>query len=109
MDKEISFFEFLEKKKVNLYKIENKGIQYKTTTAQLKLLKGIYKFWNFNFLSVAYLNPKEKEEWYKYKKIISSKEKETDCIDAIKTVFERLKKYDILKIEENYYNIKHSK
>jgi hypothetical protein len=116
MNKETQFFQFLEKKKENLYKIENKGTQYKTTTAQLKLLKEIYEFWNFNFLKVAYLRPNEKEKWNSYMKILKNIPNEEErekkrfvgmkSLNVLKVVYNRLKNYDILKVGNQSYVIK---
>lgn len=116
MDKETKFFKFLEKKKEELYKIENKGKQYKSTIAQLKLLEEIYKFWNFNFLKVAFLRDNEKVKWDSYMKILKNIPNETErenktfvgmrSLEVLNIVYRRLKKYDVLRVADKTYKIK---
>ena len=116
MDKETKFFKFLEEKKEELYRIENKGKQYKSTIAQLKLLEEVYEFWDFNFLKVAFLRDNEKFKWDSYMNILKNipceKERESKIfvgmrsLEVLKVVYRRLKKYDVLKVKNKNLVIK---
>lgn len=116
MNKETRIFKFLEEKKEELYKIENKSKQYKSTIAQLKLLEEIYRFWNFNFLKIAFLRDNEKVKWDSYMKILKNIPNETEreskifvgmrSLEVLKVVYRRLKKYDVLKVKDKTYIIR---
>ena len=107
-DKQTEFFEFLEIKKDELYKLVNQNSKLKTTKAKLELLDEIYKFWGFNFLRVAYLRENEKNKWRYYYCLLKKegeKESETEksVLKKILLIFKRLKKYDIIKIRKSSY------
>lgn len=116
MDKDTKFFKFLEERKEELYKAENKGKQYRTVKRQLELLEEIYEFWNFNFLKVAFLRDNEKIKWDSYMKILKNIPDETEreskifvgmrSLDILKIVYRRLKNYDVLKVKDKTYTIK---
>ncbi len=84
---------------------------FKATMEQLKLLKELYKFWDFNFLKVAYLRECEEIQWdfisgvFK-RSVKNKKEKTKSILNYMKTKYKRLKKYDILKIANKNYNLK---
>ena len=46
-DKQTEFIRFLEKKKEELYRLQNQNPKQKTTKAKLELLEEVYKFYGF--------------------------------------------------------------
>jgi len=111
MDKNerLKLFTFLEKKKEDTYKIQNKYPSNKTAIAKIELLKEIYEYFGFNFVSTAFL--REREEKY-YKSLIrvfkDEKEGMKLIIESLKHHYRRLRKYDVLKVGKATYplNIK---
>ncbi|MCK4521072.1 MAG: hypothetical protein KAU20_00735 [Nanoarchaeota archaeon] len=61
--KENEFFKFLEKKKDELYKLQNRKIKLKMISAKLEILKEIYAYCGFNFQKTAFLRENEKRRW----------------------------------------------
>ena len=108
-DKELKLFEYLEQRKDKLYQLENQNLKLKTTKAQLKLLKEIYKFCGFNFQKIAFLRQNEKKKWTYYSNLFRKKHEErTNTQKLLKImlfVFKRLRNYDVLKIKNTVYNL----
>lgn len=106
MDEKSKLFAFLEKKKDSTYKTQNLFPSNKTALAKIELLKEIYEFFGFNFLSVAFLREKEGKYW---KSLIKVFKDEKDglrlMMHSLKHHYRRLKSYDILRIRNVTYVI----
>lgn len=106
MDEKTKLFRFLEKKKDETYKIQNKIPSNKTALAKIELLKELYTYVEFNFVSVGFLREREKKYWNDLMNTFKDKEGTTEfLIESLKHHYWRFKKYDILKVGNKTYTM----
>lgn len=106
MDETSKLFEFLERKKEETYKIQNKNPSNKTAIGKIELLREIYKYHRFNFLKVAFLREREEKYWISLMKAFKDKKEGTKLIlESLKHHYRRLRSYDILKVGKVNYVI----
>ena len=105
MTPQTKLFQFLEKKKEELYKLENQNKSLHIVKPQLILIKEIYKIFNFNYLKIAFIQKKEEKLWNQYFKILrQAPDYELKVLSGLnhlnktKFLYNRLKKYDVLRV-----------
>jgi len=105
-DKILKFFKFLERKKEDTYKVQNKCPSNKTAVSKIELLKEIYEYFGFNFLRVAFLREREQKYYKSLMRVFKDKKEETKLIvHNLKFHYRRLRNYDVLKVGNATYVI----
>ena len=113
MNNQTKLFQFLEKKKEELYKLENQNKQLRIIKPQLILIKEIYKILKFNYLKIAFIQKKEEKLWDQYFKILKqAPDYELKVLNGLnllgetRTLHDRLRKYDVLRVGGKSYFLK---
>jgi len=106
MKEKLKFFKFLERKKEENYRVQNKAPSNKTAIGKIELLREIYKYHGFSFLSVAFLREGEEKYYKSLMRALKDKKEEMELITHnLKFHYRRLRNYDVIKVGNVTYVI----